>query len=297
MLPTLLTLGNVYFGFVAVYCCALQMREVGAGRTAAAQQTLQSAFLEAHAPSYLAIAAWLVALAMLCDSLDGWIARKTGQSTRFGEQLDTLGDLVSFGLAPALMMVTLIQRELTRWPSPPLGFDRFGQAAMLIGTLYVCCAALRLARFTVEASVEESAHTGFRGIPSPGAAGGVITLVYLHDCLRAAGGWETLTAVVAKLLPVATLIIALLMVSRIPYRHAASSFLKQRPFSHVVMVVLLLPLLLLYTAQMFAVIAWAFIASGMVRWARLKSSGDGDEEGESRDEGSDAADEGVSRKA
>lgn len=265
MLPTLLTLGSLYFGFAATYFCGKEMQDLGAGIQATEVRTLNSDFMEARAPSYLAIAAWMVVAAMICDTLDGRVARKTGQASKFGEQLDSLADMVSFGIAPALMMVTLIQRQLVQWDYPPFGFEQFGQVAVLIGTVYVCCTALRLARFTVETSLEEADHKGFRGLPSPGAAGAVVSLIYLHDHLDMPNGWPGIAYILAILLPVGTLLLALLMVSRVPYRHAVSSFLRRRPFGHLIPILLGIPFLLIFTEQGLAFIAWAYIASGIAK--------------------------------
>ena len=272
MLPTLLTLGNLYFGFLAMYYCGREMHDLGAGVSAAAVLTLKSQRWEALAPTYLSIAALMLVAAMICDALDGRVARLTERTSKFGEQMDSLADVVSFGAAPALMMVTLVRRELFEWTYVPFGFERFGQAAVLIGAVFVCCTALRLARFSVEASVEEAAHRGFRGLPSPGGAGAVISLVFLHDHLDAPGGWVAGADVITKALPILTLLVALLMVSRIPYVHAVSALLRRRPFGHAVTVLLAVPLLLLYTQQLLAVLAWSFVVSGPVRmlWRRRR---------------------------
>jgi len=211
---------------------------------------------------------WMLMGAMICDALDGRVARGTGRASKFGEQLDSLADVVSFGVAPALMMVTLVQREYVS-----LGFERFDQLAACAGGIYVCCAGLRLARFNVEASLAEASHAGFRGLPSPGAAGAVASLIFLHDHLDTPGGWPAAAAVIAEVLPLGTLFIALLMVSRVPYPHAVSLLLRRRPLGHVIPILLVVPLLLRYTEQVLAVVAWVFLVSGLVQWARLKTVG------------------------
>jgi len=276
MFPTLLTLGNLYFGFAIAYYCGREMQELGAGRAASEVQTLKSPFFEARAPSFLSIAGWMFIGALICDALDGRVARRTGQSSKFGAQLDSLADVVSFGLAPAVMMVTLIQREMVEWGHPPLGFGEFGRLAVFIGGIYVCCTGLRLARFTVEATAEEASHEGFRGLPSPGAASAVASLVFLHDHLQAAGAdhWSAVANGMAAVLPLCTLLVALLMVSRIRYRHAVSWLLRRRPFSHVIIALLIVPLLFRYTEQVLAVVAWGFVISGPIRhvWRKLKTS-------------------------
>jgi len=270
MLPTLLTLGSVYFGFAAIYCCGREMEDLGAGIRATEVRTLNNQFMEARAPSYLSIAAWMVLAAMICDALDGRIARRTGRTSRFGEQLDSLADIVSFGAAPALMMVTMSRRELTQWGS--LGSYQLGQVAVLVGVIYLCCAALRLARFTVEATAEEAKHEGFRGLPAPGAAGGVVSIIFLHDHLVVDRVWPRTADVLAWALPVCTILIALLMVSRIPFTHVVSSFLRRRPFGHVIALLLPVPFIVLYPEQVAVGLAWSFIASGPVRlaWRKMK---------------------------
>jgi len=272
MLPTMLTLGNLYFGFLAMYYCGREMHDLGAGVSAAAVLTLKSQRWEALAPTYLSIASVMLVAAMICDALDGRVARLTDRTSKFGEQMDSLADVVSFGAAPALMMVTLVRRELFEWGYAPFGFERFGQAAVLIGAVFVCCTALRLARFSVEATVEEAAHSGFCGLPSPGGAGAVISLVFLHDHLDAPGVWVAGADCITTVLPICTLLAALLMVSRVPYAHAVSALLRRRPFGHAVTVLLVVPLLLLYTQQSLAVLAWGFVVSGPIRmlWRRRR---------------------------
>jgi CDP-diacylglycerol--serine O-phosphatidyltransferase len=283
MLPTLLTLGNLYFGFAAIYCCARDLQDLGAGKAPDAVKTLNREFLEKRAPSFLAIATWLILGSMICDALDGRVARKTGQASKFGEQLDSLADVVSFGVAPGLMMTTLVHREIAQWGYTPLYFEHFGQMSLFFGAIYACCAGLRLARFNVEATLDEAAHQGFKGLPSPGAAAAVVSLVFLHDHLDFVKGWDLTTDILAKALPFCTLALALLMVSRLQYTHAVSWLLRRRPFEHVILVLLALPLVWIYTAQSMVVAAWFFALSGPARYVfnrltgRPPQSGHGDE--------------------
>jgi CDP-diacylglycerol--serine O-phosphatidyltransferase len=266
MLPTLLTLGNLFFGFAAIYQCTRETEDIGGQVLPATNRTLESDFFEARAPSYLAIACWMLLGSMICDALDGRIARMTKRASKFGEELDSLADIVSFGVAPALMMATLIRREMKQLAFVPFGFERFGQVALFIGLIYACCAALRLARFNAETSLDESSHRGFKGMPSPGAAGAIISAILLHDHLDHAAMWPWFAGVLTRLLPLLTLCIALLMVSRVPYTHAASSFLGRRPLWHVVLVLLLIPVVIMYTELMLFLAAWAFVVSGPVTW-------------------------------
>ncbi len=266
MLPTLLTLGNLCFGLGAVHMCARELEYLGT-QASHPQYILRwnSQTLEHLAPSYLSIGVWMLIAAMICDGLDGRVARKTGQESKFGEQLDSLADVVSCGVAPALMMITMVRRELMQWGAAPFGFERFGQLTVLIGIIYVCCAALRLARFNVEATLEQASHEGFKGLPSPGAAGGVISLVFIHDHLDQDGGWIRLADLTTALLPLCTLAVALLMISRVRYTHAFNVFMRRRPFGHLMPVLLIVPLFLLYPKQVLAFGAWLFILAGAIK--------------------------------
>jgi CDP-diacylglycerol---serine O-phosphatidyltransferase len=107
-------------------------------------------------------ASWSIILAAVFDLLDGRIARLAKATSAFGVQYDSLSDLVSFGIAPAMLFYQWILHD----------FDRAG---LLAAFLYVTCAALRLARFNV--NTEKVAKNFFQGIPSPAAAGTVATFV------------------------------------------------------------------------------------------------------------------------
>ena len=110
-------------------------------------------------------AALLIGIAMVVDTLDGLIARMTNSQSAFGAELDSLADVVSFGLAPAILAFT--------WGLWPLG--RIGWAT---GFVYVTAAALRLARFNIQASTAGDKRY-FAGMPSPAAAGVIASTVYL----------------------------------------------------------------------------------------------------------------------
>ena len=114
-------------------------------------------------------AALFIGIAMVLDTLDGFFARLTNSSSAFGVQLDSLADVVSFGLAPAILAFT--------WGLWPL--ERLGWAA---GFLYVTAAAMRLARFNVQSSTTtaSSDKRHFVGMPSPAAAGVIASTVFLY---------------------------------------------------------------------------------------------------------------------
>ena len=110
-------------------------------------------------------AAVLIGIAMILDTLDGFVARLTKTSSAFGVQLDSLADVVSFGLAPAILAFT--------WGLWPL--NRLGWAA---GFIYLTATAMRLARFNIQTSTAIDKRY-FVGMPSPAAAGVIASTIYL----------------------------------------------------------------------------------------------------------------------
>jgi CDP-diacylglycerol--serine O-phosphatidyltransferase len=183
-LPALLTLGNLVCGFHAIYFASNER--------------------------FLA-AAWVVLLAMVFDALDGKVARLTRASSEFGAELDSLADVVSFGVAPAVLVALLAAKA-------ELGHQRLVWLSCMV---YAVCAALRLARFNVETALDEASHHFFRGLPSPAAAGQVVSLVILHYHLADNYGIVFLQ----RVLPAVTFLAGVLMVSRIRYAHLVSRFL------------------------------------------------------------------------
>jgi CDP-diacylglycerol--serine O-phosphatidyltransferase len=162
----------------------------------------------------------LILLAIILDFMDGRVARATGTTSKFGMEFDSLSDLVSFGMAPALLIYLSVLRYMTlgNMPLPVLGIS--------IMILYVVCAAIRLARFNVQAQVEEKAH--FVGLPSPAAAGMLASYVLFSRwggwygkgiILNKVMGWyeENISFVELTIIPVMTVLIAIVMVSTIAY--------------------------------------------------------------------------------
>ncbi len=187
----------------------------------------------------LSIAAWLIALAMVLDMLDGRLARMTRRTSDFGGQLDSLCDAISFGVAPAILMLRSVTPLL-------LKIDQFGQHWHLerviwsAAAVYVACTVLRLARFNAENEPDESAHMNFKGLPVPGAAAVVISLVLLFNWLTTKIGpqWDDeiwLLIIFSVLLPVITFVVSLLMVSRFKYAHVVNQYIRgRRPFNYLV---------------------------------------------------------------
>ncbi len=146
---------------------------------------------------YLASVAIL--FAAIFDSVDGRVARMTKTESDFGLQMDSLADVISFGVAPAILVY--------QW-----GLTHFGLVGMLVAFAYAVCGALRLARFNVLAAANMGTSKHFVGLPIPLAAAGIVSLVLLHFKMGGVQlGYQPLLIVVMVLL-------ALLMVSNIRYR-------------------------------------------------------------------------------
>ncbi|MFN7903726.1 MAG: CDP-diacylglycerol--serine O-phosphatidyltransferase [Pseudobdellovibrionaceae bacterium] len=189
VLPNLVTTANIFCGFYAV--------------------------IHAIKGNYL-IAAYAIVAASVFDQLDGRLARMTRSTSKFGAEYDSLCDLLSFGLAPSLLLYL--------WALQPFG--RLGWVACF---LFVTCGALRLARFNVQANVVEKNH--FQGLPIPMAAGIVASSVLAYEELQVYG-YQPNGSIG---LLVMTIGLALVMVSNFPYRNFKDLELKQRmPFHYLV---------------------------------------------------------------
>src|SRR5438093_11789909 len=161
VLPTLFTLGNLWCGFFAIVVAARVARP--SSDVPYIGDDLENC----------AIAAGLIVLAMLFDALDGYVARLAKSPSDFGAQLDSLADLVTFGVAPAYLLVKMCP-YVTLWNK---------QAVWIIGCAFLTCVALRLARFNVEASDDDN-HREFTGLPSPAGAAAVASYAFLFWGLR-----------------------------------------------------------------------------------------------------------------
>lgn len=264
VLPSLVTLMNAVLGFAAIHFTACGTDDPG------------GLLLTTPPLTYFAAAGYMIFFAMVADALDGFFARIAGSSSQFGAQLDSLADMVSFGVAPAFLMLRVVEHAFSSsiGPTGPAFSSLAGRLLWVSGAMYVACAALRLARFNVETRPEISAHLGFRGLPSPGAAGVIAGLVLLQNDLSpeirqalepAANGWYS--AVIIGSLPLVSVGLAMLMVSRVPYPHLVNRYVHGRkPFQHIVRAVILVLLLIWQFQLILAVGFLAFAGSGLFRW-------------------------------
>ena len=161
--------------------------------------------------------------AMVLDGLDGRVARLTNTASKFGAEYDSLSDMVSFGVAPALVVYS--------W-----GLSDLGKFGWSVAFIYVACAALRLARFNTQIEVADKAW--FTGLASPAAAAGVAATVWVANDV----GWvgSELPLQVAVLAAILTGIAGILMIANIPYYSFKTIDMHGRvPFAVVIGVVLI----------------------------------------------------------
>ena len=204
-LPNLMTAGNLFCGFAAVIKCIQARLLTDAGEYATLHADQSATVLYTHA-------VWLILAAVIFDSLDGRLARMGGRTSLFGAEFDSLADVVSFGMAPALMVFFLIlaPREEYQW---------FRELGWMIAFIYLLCGAVRLARFNVITNPllhrsDAESHKDFVGLPIPAAAGTVASLVLLLlNMSRNAKELRQLTLG----LPLILILVSFLMVSTVRY--------------------------------------------------------------------------------
>ncbi len=206
-LPNLMTAGNLFCGFAAVIKCIQARLLTDGGEYAQLHPDLSWITLYTHA-------VWLILAAVVFDSLDGRLARMGGRTSLFGAEFDSLADIVSFGIAPALMVFFLIL-------APRGDYQWFREFGWFIAFVYLLCGAIRLARFNVITNPllhrnegEPKGHSDFVGMPIPAAAGTVATLVLL--LLNLATNARELRQLTLAL-PLLLVLVSFLMVSTIRY--------------------------------------------------------------------------------
>jgi CDP-diacylglycerol--serine O-phosphatidyltransferase len=199
----------------------------------------------------LATAALFIGFAFVLDMLDGRIARMTGTTSAFGVEFDSLADVISFGVAPAILSF--------KWGLEPLG--QIGWAA---GFLFVSAAAVRLARFNIQSGTQDKRY--FVGLPSPAAAVVPAATVFAYPA-GFQGYFEAWPVLSMMVVP------ALLMVSTIRYRSFKTLDLQARR-SYPVLFLIALGLALLASSPRFLLLAMAYtyLASAFIglAWHRLR---------------------------
>jgi len=221
LLPSLFTLGNLFCG----YACVVFALRGDFDRAAA-----------------------LIGIAVVLDMLDGRVARMTGTSSAFGVEFDSLADVVSFGLAPAILCFA--------W-----GLHGFGQAGWATGFIFVAAAAIRLARFNIQTTAPAADKRFFVGMPSPAAAGVLAATVFKYPEFLI--GWPyNLLALPMVLGP------AFLMVSTVRYRSFKSFDLgTRRSYRGLLLMALAFAAIATHPQITLLVVAYGYLASGLIGWA------------------------------
>ncbi len=189
-------------------------------------------------------AAWAIVIADVFDGLDGWVARLTSSTTRFGIELDSLSDLVAFGVAPSILVYN--------WAIAPFG--RIGFASAF---LFTACGALRLARYNVQMGSTES--KAFTGMPIPGAATIVATLVVFYNEIWAALPQKNVFILIM------TIFLSILMVSTLRFHGLKEiDFKRRKPFWILVAFVFVSVIIVIHPAIALFVFAMIYLAEGIV---------------------------------
>jgi CDP-diacylglycerol---serine O-phosphatidyltransferase len=241
--PTLLTLGNAVCGLASI---------------AYASRIGKEGFSHDLAASYLSISGWLIIAAMIFDTLDGAAARLFKSAGRFGAELDSLCDAVSFGAAPAFLLLQL---------GPGWDHAILHRLLAAVATLYLMCTILRLARYNVESIEGTGSAKRFRGLPSPAAAGCVAALATLRVSLG--DRWSYYDAAFEGWATVGAFLVALLMVSQVPYPHLTKGILRG---GRTTVPLLLTSMVLLVLAREAAValLFWGYALLGAGRYVAAK---------------------------
>jgi CDP-diacylglycerol--serine O-phosphatidyltransferase len=214
-------------------------------------------------------AAYVVFLAMIADMLDGRLARMSHSTSSFGGQLDSLCDVISFGLAPSFLMLKLVESELKLGPEFFNDNNFFQRFVWLAAASYLSCSAIRLARFNVENEKNESSHMSFIGLPTPAAAGVIVSLIIFYQKYR-----DPFPALKILLyaMPFIILGIAILMVSRIRYPHLPNLYLRgKKPFGYLIKFLLVLVFLSWKLQWALMLMFCGFATSSVLKWLYYKS--------------------------
>lgn len=227
VLPNLITLSSVFAGFYSIIA------------------SLNSDYERA---------AWAIMIASVFDALDGWVARMTHTATRFGIEMDSLADVISFGVAPGVLVYT--------WT-----LSSFGRVGWLGSFFLVACGALRLARFNVQMGSTEKKH--FSGLPIPASALVIATTVLAYrefiDILEHLNLGRIADAAGKDYWVLAlTFLLAGLMVSNITYHSLKEANLKERrPFGLLVVMAAFLAVVAYHPALVLFLVSISYVLAGI----------------------------------
>ena len=247
LLPNSLTAGNLFFGFLAIMRCI------------EANYATDPTIINGHFTQ----AVWFIFFGVVCDAFDGRVARMGGRESLFGIEFDSIADVISFGVAPAMMMIFLILK-------PTEQCEGVLPVSQLIGFIYLLCAAVRLARFNVlthpmlPPAERLKGTKDFFGLPVPAAAGMVASLVLVYTSFEKHGyemhGFELL-------MPPLMLAIAFLMISNIQYPSFKEiDWQTSTRIRTFILLILSLGIAFFFKELFFAVLFFTYISYGPLRY-------------------------------
>ncbi|MSR32273.1 MAG: hypothetical protein EXR99_12280 [Gemmataceae bacterium] len=246
VIPNLFTLGNAICGFSAIVIAA----KLDLSNGDSAGQAL-----------LLKWSAGMIFLAMVFDVLDGYVARLIKVTSDFGGQLDSLCDAISFGAAPAFLILNF-GRD---WEHPLVR-----NAFACVAAFYMACAIVRLAKYNLDIAIPEpGVFKKFKGLPSPGAGGCIASLALVRSLgATEVPGMEMLTArnFVSFWGLGGSFLVALLMVSPFPYGHLTKHILRKKIIvGWAIALPLVAPVLFYYPELIFFTLFWIYALNAPVR--------------------------------
>lgn len=217
ILPNGLTLCGMFFGFYSVL------------------SALQGDYVRA---------AWAILLANVFDGLDGWVARLTSSTTKFGLELDSLSDIVAFGVAPAVLVYT--------W-----SLGSFGRIGAATAFLFVACGALRLARYNIQMVSAEK--LSFTGMPIPAAASVISTLVIFYHSMSDVPPDRGIGVLML------TILLSILMISTLRFHGAKEiDFSRRKPFWVLVFIVILIFIIVVHPPTALFFFSMVYLLWGII---------------------------------
>ncbi len=234
ILPTLFTIGTIFCGFYAVI------------------NTMKGEFN---------LAAIALGFAVVCDGLDGRIARLTNSCSEFGVQMDSLADVIAFGLAPAVLAYVWGAKSIV--PTVPPYAKHVQQIGWIVAFAFVICGAMRLARFNIQSTkpqlpAQHSAKKYFVGMPIPAGAGLVAAIV--HFSPEALDNWQA-----GALWNILVGFLAFLMISTIRYPSFKHIDMRSRKsYVNFYLLALLVALIYLYSQVVLLILATVYATSGFL---------------------------------
>ena len=245
ILPSLFTVGTLVCGYYAIIAALRGSLALAAGG------------VEGMSAAAFDDAAKAIGWAILFDGLDGRIARLTNSTSAFGREFDSLADVITFGVAPAVLAYAWGIRAINEMAGPPL-IEHLRQIGWVVTFAYVICGAARLGRFNIDSVKPSSDRRYFVGMPIPAAAGTIAAIVHWEKTALVEWGYSLGWLVVVGLL-------AFLMVSRMRYYSFKTLDLrKRRSYIAIIFLGLIIWAIWLYSEPVLLAIAVTYALSGII---------------------------------